>query len=48
MRDQAETRPAAPRTVSKAVEIGARVVDNEGTAANVDYVRRELQSGRGS
>ena len=31
-------RPAA-ETVRKAIEIGARVLDSEETAANVDYVR---------
>ncbi len=47
MREQAERGRSPAETVAKAVEIGARVVDNEGTAANVDYVRRELQSGLG-
>lgn len=40
-------RPAAD-TVRKAIEIGARVLDSEETAANVDYVRRELEAGLGS
>lgn len=39
-------KPAAD-TVRKAVEIGARVLDSEETAVNVDYVRRELESGLG-
>jgi hypothetical protein len=39
-------RPAAD-TVRKAIEIGARVLDSEETAANVDYVRRELEAGLG-
>jgi len=47
VREQAERGRSPAETVTKAVEIGARVVDNEGTAANVDYVRRELQSGLG-
>src|SRR3954454_11065040 len=34
-------------TVRKAIEIGARVLDSEETAVNVDYVRRELESGLG-
>jgi len=34
------THPA--ETVAKAIEIGARVIDSEGTAANVDYVRAEF------
>jgi len=42
----ADGRPSA-ETVTKAIEIGARVIDSEGTAANVDYVRRELESGLG-
>ncbi len=37
----------AGETVRKAVEIGARVLDSEETAANVDYVRRELETGLG-
>ena len=44
-RAQAGTPPA--ETVRKAVEIGARVLDSEETAANVDYVRRELEAGLG-
>jgi hypothetical protein len=39
-------KPAAD-TVRKAIEIGARVLDTEETAANVDYVRRELETGLG-
>ncbi len=47
VREQAtEGRPPA-ETVAKAIEIGTRVIDNEGTAANVDYVRRELTAGLG-
>jgi hypothetical protein len=47
VREQAaEGRPPAA-TVAKAIEIGTRVIDNEGTAVNVDYVRRELQAGLG-
>src|SRR3954447_25501623 len=34
------THPA--ETIAKAIEIGARVIDSEGTAANVDYVRAEF------
>lgn len=47
VREQAERGRSPADTVAKAVEIGSRVIDNEGTAANVDYVRRELQSGLG-
>jgi len=43
---QAEGRAAA-ETVVRAIEIGTRVIDSEGTAANVDYVRRELEAGLG-
>jgi hypothetical protein len=39
-------KPAAD-TVRKAIEIGSRVLDSEETAANVDYVRRELEVGLG-
>jgi hypothetical protein len=39
-------KPAAD-TVRKAIEIGSRVLDSEETAVNVDYVRRELESGLG-
>jgi hypothetical protein len=44
-RFEAGERPA--ETVVKAVEIGARVLDAEGTAVNVDYVRAELERGVG-
>lgn len=30
-------------TVTRAIEIGARVIESEGTAANVDYVKAELE-----
>jgi hypothetical protein len=43
---QADGRPAS-ETVTRAIEIGTRVIDSEGTAANVDYVRRELEAGLG-
>jgi hypothetical protein len=39
-------KPAAD-TVRKAIEIGARVLDSEETAANVDYVRREVEASIG-
>ena len=44
-RSQAGTPPS--ETVRKAIEIGARVLDSEETAVNVDYVRRELEAGLG-
>jgi hypothetical protein len=34
---------AAEETVNDALEIGARVLDREGTAAEVDFVRREFE-----
>ena len=43
---QADGRPAA-ETVVRAIEIGTRVIESEGTAVNVDYVRRELEAGLG-
>jgi hypothetical protein len=45
VRERAEDGCAASETVVKAIEIGTRVLDNEATAANVDYVRRELEAG---
>ncbi|HSI81648.1 MAG TPA: hypothetical protein VK919_13455 [Solirubrobacterales bacterium] len=47
VREQAEDGRAPAETVARAIEIGTRVIDSEGTAANVDYVRRELESGLG-
>ena len=44
-RAAADQRPA--QTISRAIEIGARVLDSEETAANVDYVRAELERGVG-
>jgi hypothetical protein len=47
VREQAADGRAPADTVAKAIEIGTRVIDSEGTAVNVDYVRRELESGLG-
>ncbi len=47
VREQAADGRAPAETVAKAIEIGTRVLDSEGTAANVDYVRRELGEGLG-
>jgi len=47
VRESAESGNSPADTVAKAIEIGARVIDNEGTAANVDYVRAELEKGVG-
>ena len=42
-----ESRPTKKRppaeTVTRAIEIGSRLIESEGTAANVDYVRAELE-----
>jgi hypothetical protein len=43
VRARAEVGQRSAETVSKAIEIGARVLDSEETAANVDYVRAELE-----
>ena len=40
VRDRAQAGSLPSETVRKAIEIGARVLDSEETAANVDYVRR--------
>jgi hypothetical protein len=43
VRERAENGRSPAETVSKAVEIGARVLDTEETAVNVDYVRAEFE-----
>ena len=45
VRERVEAGQHPADTVAKAIEIGARVIDSEGTAANVDYVRAELERG---
>jgi hypothetical protein len=47
VREQAAQRRPAPETVRKAIEIGARIIDSESVATNVDLVKRELQGGLG-
>lgn len=47
VRERQQIGKPASDTVRKAIEIGARVLDSEETAANVDYVRRELEAGLG-
>jgi Uncharacterized protein conserved in bacteria (DUF2130) len=48
VRDRAEGKQSTPaETVRDAIEIGARVLERETTAANVDYVKRELDEGLG-
>lgn len=48
VRERAEAGQAGPETVAKAIEIGARVLDSEETAANVDYVRAEFERHSGA
>jgi hypothetical protein len=48
VRERAETGQRPAETVAKAVEIGARVLDSEETAANVDYVRAEFERHAGA
>ncbi len=47
VRERQQVGRSAADTVRKTIEIGARVLDSEETAANVDYVRRELEAGLG-
>ena len=48
VRERAEAGQARSETVTKAIEIGARVLDSEETAANVDYVRAEFERHAGA
>jgi hypothetical protein len=43
VRDRAKAGQVAARTVSDAIEIGARVLDREEAAAEADYVRAEFE-----
>ena len=43
VRERAEAGEEPARTVRRAIEIGARVLDREDTAAEVDYVEREFE-----
>jgi hypothetical protein len=43
VRQRAEAGQEAPDTIAKAIEIGARVLDREEVAAEVDYVKREFE-----
>ena len=47
VRDRAQAGTPAADTVRKAIEIGARVLDSEETAVNVDYVQRAVESSLG-
>ena len=45
VREQAGRSGHQPaETVTRAIEIGARVIESEGTAANVDYVRARARA----
>jgi len=43
VRERAEAGEEPARTVKRTIEIGARVLDREETAAEVDFVRREFE-----
>ena len=43
VREQAKNDRSPAETVTRAIEIGARLIESEGTAANVDYVKREFE-----
>lgn len=43
IRERQEAGAPAAETVAKAIEIGTRVIDSEGTATNVDYVQRAFE-----
>ncbi len=43
VRERAEVGEEPARTVRRSIEIGARVLDREDTAAEVDFVRREFE-----
>jgi hypothetical protein len=43
VREQVGEGHQPAETVTRAIEIGARVIESEGTAANVDYVKAELE-----
>lgn len=47
VRERHEAGVPAIETVAKAIEIGARVIDSESTATNVDYVQHEFEKRMG-
>ncbi|CAN5641635.1 hypothetical protein BH10ACT11_BH10ACT11_18020 [soil metagenome] len=47
VRERMEEGEPAATTVVRAIEIGTRVMEVEGTAADAEFVRRELQGGLG-
>ena len=48
VRERAEAGQPPGATITKAIEIGARVLDTEETAVNVDYVRAEFERHAGA
>jgi len=48
VRERAKAERSPVDTVARAIEIGARVLDSEETAANVDYVRAEFERHAGA
>jgi hypothetical protein len=48
VRERAEAGQPPALTVTRAIEIGARVLDSEETAVNVDYVRAEFERHAGA
>ncbi len=48
VRERAEAGQPPGDTITKAIEIGARVLDTEETAVNVDYVRAEFERHAGA
>ncbi len=48
VRERAEAGQQPARTVSDAIEIGARVLDREDVGAEVDYVRAEFERASGA
>src|ERR671918_2827306 len=48
VRDQKSEGREPAETVGRAIEIGARVIESEGTAANVDFVNSQFERHMGS
>jgi hypothetical protein len=47
VRERAQKERPPAETVARAIEIGARLIESEGTAANVDYVNAKFQEQMG-
>jgi hypothetical protein len=47
VREQAQKHRPPAETVTRAIEIGARLIESEGTAANVDFVNAKFQEHMG-